>query len=387
MARRADFGAHRQPLALWTMEPLAHLRRAMAGALAGGQPWLGPDWPGGQAVPPGAAVMVPSSGSTGSPKWVALAAGAIKASAAASAQRLGGVGGWLLALPTTHMAGLNVLARAVLADGPLAAAEPSLEPGQLAQATARLGNGPKFASLVPTQLHRALADGAVTATLARFDAILVGGAGLPPNLRAAAAQAGLNVVETYGMAETAGGCVYDGAPLDGVTVSLEPGGRIDLAGPTLALGYTDLTATAQAFSGHGLNRVFRSRDLGRLGPDGRLKVIGRWDNVIVTGGIKVSPEPVEALLATLPGVQGAAVVGLPSQEWGQAVVALVAGAHPPTLDQVRSRVKGHLTSAHAPQAVGAVPSLPQLAPGKLDRAAAARLAAQLDDAGRLAWVG
>ncbi|MFP5069426.1 AMP-binding protein [Pseudonocardia nantongensis] len=281
-------------------------------------------------LPDGLAVVVATSGSTGEPKHVGLTAGALRASAAATENRLGGPGRWLLTLPAEHVAGVQVVLRALLAG-----AEPVVQdvrdgfrPDGLARATGRLPHGARrYTSLVPTQLARVLDQGsAPLRALAGYAAVLVGGAALDPGLRSRAEEAGVRVVTTYGMSETCGGCVYDGVPLDGVRVSLEPGsGRVVLGGPVVAAGYLGApAATAEAFGPDG----FRTTDLGHVAPDGTLTVLGRADDVVNTGGEKVAPAAVERALTGVPGVRAACVVGLPDDEWGQVVAALIVLADP-----------------------------------------------------------
>ena len=155
----------------------------------------------------------------------------------------------------------------------------------------------------------------------RFDAVLVGGAATDADLLTRALEAGVAVVTTYGMTETCGGCVYDGEPLDGVRVRVTDGG-VELAGPVLALGYRlDPAATAESFA----DGWFRTRDAGVL-EDGRLTVTGRLDDVVITGGVNVSPAAVEAALRAHPDVADAVVFGRPDEEWGQRVVAAVVPA-------------------------------------------------------------
>ncbi|AEE45057.1 o-succinylbenzoate--CoA ligase [Cellulomonas fimi] len=330
----------------------------------------------GAGVPDDVAVVVRTSGSTGEPRGVLLTAAALRASAAATGRRLGGPGRWLLALPAHHVAGLQVLVRSVLAgttptvlpDGPFRAAT-------FRDAVAAMPGGRRYTSLVPTQLVRVLDDPDATAALGTFDAVLLGGAATPPDLRERARDAGVRVVTTYGMTETCGGCVYDGMPLDGVRVALDEQGRVLLAGPVLAAGYLgrpDLDA--QAFAGTGDARVLRTSDLGRV-DDGVLTVLGRLDDVLVTGGAKVAPAAVEAVLSGLDEVAEVCVVGVPDDEWGQAVVAVVVprGGRGPSLERVRSTVAARLGAAHAPRRVVVVPALPLRGPGKVDRAAVARL--------------
>ena len=186
-------------------------------------------------------VFVATSGSTGRPRVVVLRPAALRASAAATAARLGGPGHWLLALPADHVAGVQVVVRALLAGAPPGVQElrGGFRPAGFAAATARLGPGRRYTSLVPTQLLRLLdAGGAALDALLGYDAVLVGGAALDAGLRARAEAAGARVVATYGMTETAGGCVYDGVPLDGVRIRLDGAGaeegRIAVGGPMLA---------------------------------------------------------------------------------------------------------------------------------------------------------
>jgi O-succinylbenzoic acid--CoA ligase len=199
------------------------------------------------------------------------------------------------------------------------------------------------------------------------------------------------VVATYGATETAGGCVYDGVPLPGVHVRLDDG-RIVVGGPTLAAGYLGRPAeTAAAFGTGAHGREFRTDDLGRW-VDGRLEVVGRADDVIVTGGEKVAPAAVERVLVAQPGVRAACVVGLPDPEWGAVVAAAVvleppvagepparpdagAGAVHPATDRLRRAVRAELGRAAVPRVLRVVDALPLRGIGKPDRAAVARLLA------------
>jgi len=319
------------------------------------------------------AVVVPTSGSTAEPKGVLLTAAAIRASVAAAHARLGGPGQWVLALPVTHVAGLAVLARSLAAGTTPQVVDMygGFDAGAFEAATARLDHGGRrYTALVPTQLRRLLDAGA---DLTAYDAVLLGGAAAPAGLLERAAAAGARVVTTYGMSETCGGCVYDGRPLDGVDVRLDDAGRVEITGPVLFSGYRlrpDLTAEALA------DGRFRTADLGRWDAQGRLDVVGRIDDVIVTGGLNVSATRVERALADHPGIAVCAVVGRPDDEWGQRVVAVVQPASwgaAPTLDEVRAFAAGRLEAAELPRELVVIGLLPMLPSGKPDRAAAAAL--------------
>jgi O-succinylbenzoic acid--CoA ligase len=243
-----------------------------------------------------------------------------------------------------------------------------LERGEpLTAAVARMPAGRRYTALVPTQLRRLL--DAEPAALRRFDAVLVGGAATDPALLDRARGEGVAVVTTYGMTETAGGCVYDGIPLAGVRVEVGDDG-VRLAGPPLALGYRlDPEATAAAFAGG----WFRTRDAGSLGPDGRLTVHGRLDEVVITGGVNVAPPAVEAALREHADVADAVVFGAPDAEWGQRVVAAVvprAGAAP-DLAALRPWVAERLGAAAAPRELHRIDAVPALHTGKPDRRAVA----------------
>lgn len=354
--------------------------------------------------PPGSAsacVVVPTSGSTGEPRRVQVSGVALRASGTATAARLGGHGSWLLALPTTHVAGLQVVARSVLAGtSPVVLdLEPRFGGEAFAAAAERLDGARRYTSLVPTQVHRLLAearagDAAGLEALASFDAVLLGGAATPASVITELRGAGVRVVTTYGMSETAGGCVYDGRPLDGVTVRTLDG-RVQISGPVLADGYVDdPAATAAAFvaesapgaqpgAGSEPGRWFRTDDLGEMAPDGTLTVLGRADDVIISGGVNVAPAAVEAALAGLPLVGEVCVVGLPDPEWGQVVVAVVtpgSGTADVSQDtlvaQARSWVTDILGAPAAPRHVVVTDALALRGPGKVDRRAVALLAAR-----------
>ncbi len=322
-------------------------------------------------VPPDVAVVIATSGSSGEPKGAQLTAAALLHSARASLDRLAARPGerWLCPLPVSHIAGLGVLVRSLVAG-----TEPVVT-GRLDDDADLAALGCAHVSLVPAQLRRLLAAGA---DLAALRTILLGGAAVPPGLVAAAQAAGARVVTSYGMSETCGGCVYDGIPLAGVSVRTGDGGRIEIAGPVLFAGYRGrpgLTATAL------VDGWFVTSDLGTVDASGRLSVHGRADEMINTGGEKVAPGLVVAALEECPAVAEAVVIGISDPRWGERVTAIVVPAdprHPPALAELRDVVAGRLPRYAAPRALVLVAEIPLLGPGKPDPAALARLASAAD---------
>ena len=320
---------------------------------------------GGRPAAEGTALVIVTSGSTGEPKAAELSGAALAASARATLARIGARPGerWLCCLPTGHIAGLQVLVRSLITETAPVICAPS---DTAAIAAAAGPGGCAHASLVPTQLRRLLDEGA---DLSGLRTILLGGAATPAGLLAGARAAGARVVTTYGMTETCGGCVYDGVPLDGVDVQQGPDGRIRIAGPVLFSGYRLRPGlTAAAFDG----RWFVTSDLGRLGPDGRLVVRGRADDAITTGGEKVVPAEVAALVEAHPAVREAVVFGMPDRDWGERVTAVVVAAdpaRPPALADLRAHVGARLPAFAAPREIVIAADIPMLPSGKADIAA------------------
>ena len=406
--------------------------------------WLGP-FPAPATLPAGyegTALVVPTSGSTGAAKAVALSLGALYASQDATAALFAadgtasgtrGHGFWLPLLPPTHIAGVQVLARAHRTGQALGIPGPALpDPlpdlrrhfdaaafvelaGPVLEQAERAGL-PAMTSLVPTQLTRIVTgatgdDARARGLLKRFAAVLVGGAATSPDVLARARGQRIPVRTTYGSSETAGGCVYDRRPLPGVSLSvLDPdeagAGRLRISSPTLALGYltadggtdggvfagaspsadgpaADAAVSGAAVSRESADRAFLTSDLAEIGDDGALTVLGRADDVINTGGRKVLPQDVERAIdrsLMLRGlVRTSVVVGVPDPEWGQRVEALVTleeGTDPAEASAlVRSALRTTEVPAHMiPKRVHVVEELPLLGIGKVDRAAARRLA-------------
>ena len=320
----------------------------------------------GEAVDPEITLIVHTSGTGGAPRFVQFDRRAIEAAVASSASALGASDRdrWLCCLPLAHVGGLLVLLRAVLLGAPV-----TIHPGFDAAAVAA-ERGSAFTSLVPTMLGRLVATGA---ELSAFRAILVGGAHLPPDLRANAERAGASVVETYGLTETCGGVVYDGVPLPGTEMRIDPKGGIELRGPTLMRGYRfDPSATAAAFTHDGW---LRPGDAGDIDDEGRLHVVGRFDDLITTGGEKVWPEEVEAALREHPRVRDVAAGGRADSEWGQRVAVWVVPADPsdpPSLEELRAFAARTLPRHAAPRELTLARRLPRTASGKLRRGALPR---------------
>lgn len=360
--------------------------RALRAAVLGAGPAvsLGRSDPLGE-VPSGTAAVVTTSGSTGVPKSVVLSRNALIASAYATAARVG-EGSWLLAVPATYVAGVQVLVRAFLADREPAVLAGPFRPEPFAAAALGMAshdNGarvPTYTSLVPAQLQRLLdaadSDRAVAQSLRSFEAILIGGQALAPSVLERATAAGARVVRTYGSTETSGGCVYDGVPLDGVAMAIVEG-EVRLAGPTLAEGYLDepeRTASLFPVDADG-TRWYRTGDGGEI-LQGVLRVSGRLDNVVVSGGVNVSLDRVESTVRGLSGLESAVVVPIADAVWGQGSAVVVPQLEvsdvSAVLERVRAAVGEALGAPARPARVVAVGELPALDSGKPDRAALRR---------------
>ena len=311
------------------------------------------------------AAVVSTSGSTGAPKGVMLSRRAMLASIEATHHRLGGRGRWLLALPVHYVAGLMVAARSLFSGTdplPVGSDLAGLrEPGLLG------GASRYYLSIVPTQLFRALADPVLTEALSRLDAVLVGGGPADPGVVERARSAGVNVVATYGMSETCGGCVYDGVPLTGVDLAVEEDGRVSISGSMLFSGYRlrpDLTAAVLA------GRRLRTSDRGRV-VDGRLEVLGRVDDVVVSGGHNVDLAAVESALRSSAVVAGTGaevvVLAVADEEWGTAVVVVTDAQT--TLEEMVEGAGDRLGASARPRRLIRLAGLPRTGSGKVDRPA------------------
>ncbi len=378
-------------------EALAALKDSLDGThppiefLPGG-PEESPRWSLRSDVSPAqTAAVVRTSGSTGTPKQTLLSPDALRSSAHATAEALGGHGQWLLTLQPSYVAGLAVLSRSLLAGTtPAPLLQHTTDPASFTRAAAQLDGERRYVSLVPTQLQRLLDhvpdDAELTDALRRFDAILLGGGPSSPALLERAAQHGLSVVRTYGMSETSGGCVYDGRPLPGVRLSTEDSGRVRISGPMVASGYLgDEELSAAHFDRDpetGL-RSFLTDDLGEVDTDPhgqQLSISGRADDVIITGGVKVSALRIRDALLTHPRISDAFVGPVPDPDWGQAVSAAVVPKNqdiePPLEPELQELVRSALGAPAAPKRLLLLRELPLLANGKPDRRELLHLLAQ-----------
>ncbi|MEX0593046.1 MAG: AMP-binding protein [Nitriliruptoraceae bacterium] len=307
-------------------------------------------------IPDDTALIVATSGSTAAPKGVVLSHRAVTASTTASLARLGARQGevFTLALPLHHVAGIQILLRS-WACGTDAEILTAATGSQLAAA-----HGDHI-SLVPTQLAR-LIDSSPE-LLARWRSVLVGGAALRPALGDNARAHGARLVASYGMTETAGGCVYDGQPLDGVDIDVIDG-RIHVRGPVLFSGYL-IGGTFEPAPSDG----WTTPDVGTFDEAGHLVVLGRADDIVVSGGENIPTGLVTSRLIAHPAVADATAFGVDDAEWGQQVVAAVVPAdpsNPPSADALTSWIRQDLAAAWAPRRYLMIDRLPRTAMGKPD---------------------
>lgn len=369
----------RVPLRPIPVEDRAWLLPALADALRGGAPVL-PVAPGldekevhklQQAELPGdTAVLVRTSGSSGVPKAVALSAAALTASAEATHDALGGPGQWLVTLPAHLISGMQMLVRSqvsgiepVFFDGPF-------DPEALLAVAERMDHPRRYVSLVPVQFSRLLdfaeRDAAAADTLRGFAAVLVGGQSVSLALRQRAHELGVNLRRSYGMTETAGGCVYDGVEIGDTRMRIRDS-EVQLSGSCLAVGYVgDEVLTNERFVEDRGTRWYRTGDAGEL-LGGMLTVTGRLDRVIISGGVNVSLDEVERVVRELPGWSSAVALAATHPEWGERV-SLVVETEPAAveLEEVRRVVKARLGAAAVPEWATETEELPRLAGGKPD---------------------
>ena len=304
----------------------------------------------GEPVADDVALVAATSGSAGEQKAAELTHDALRAAVLSSAERLGvgAADSWVCCLPVAHMGGMLVLLRHLIL-GADVEVQAHFDPVGLAR------SGAGCTSVVPTMVARIHSAGE---TLRRFKVVLVGGAALADEMRSRP------LVTTYGMTESCGGVVYDGRALDGVEVRIGDDDEIQLSGPTLMRGYR--LSSSQPFTEDGW---LRTQDAGEIG-NGLLRVLGRLDDVVVTGGEKVWPQEVEEVLRAHQLVDDVAVVGRPDPEWGSAVTALVVPtdpAEPPSLDALREFAAERIAKFKAPRTIEIVDTIPRTPSGKIRR--------------------
>ena len=335
--------------------PTTQIMASLAKALVGDGPALGFGAVTSTEVEPKVAILVTSTGSTGANKEISLSASALLASAKAANKYLNAHFGetWSLLLPLTHIAAVNVLVR-------------SLELGTIpVNLIGYDSEFPKvdYTAIVPTQLYNALnGDDRLLKHLQSAKAVLVGGAALTSELKAQATAAGISVVTTYGMSETSGGCVYNGEPLEGVQVAITDTGFIKISGPVLASNL-DLDS----------NNWFVTSDRGEL-VDEHLKVLGRGDDVIISGGENISLSEIESAISQSFANFEFAAFAVSSDKWGQELH--IAAVNAPA--EFSTRVEGILVekfgNAAKPKRFHQLSALPLIGIGKVDRGALAQLA-------------
>ena len=338
---------------------IPQLQENLAVALEGSGPALTTATLRVKQVPNEIALVVSTSGSTGAPKAVAISSAALIASTNASHKYLGATPGdsWSLLLPTTHIAGLNVLIRAT-----------ALGSRVIDNRNNDNYIDADFVSIVPTQLYKALtSDAKLLEHLTAAEAVLVGGAALSEKIKKEAASKHVKIITTYGMTEMSGGCVYNQKPLDGVEVKISNQGLIQLSGPMIASGYLhdDGKISDEFKSGW-----FESSDLGEFN-NGVLKILGRSDEVIISGGEKISLVEVEEMITTiLPGVE-VITFAMADDKWGDKLCL----ASTSVINQDELRIKmGNLAT---PKELFVFESIPKTSIGKPDRRLAAQIASKM----------
>lgn len=341
--------------------PIPEVMVNLAAAMVGTGPALCFEKMSQSQVPGPVALVVATSGSSGGSKEVGISAKAILASAKASNDFLEAKFGqvWSLLLPLTHVAGINVLVR-------------SLELGTTPIDLRNTEEFPKadFTAIVPTQLFRALnGDRQLLAHLKSCQAVLVGGAALPEAIAQSAKDAGIKIVTTYGMTETCGGCVYDGTPIAGVEVKTDDG-AIKLKGPIIAYCYLN---DEQAWTNSFEDGWFETSDFGEF-IDGKLSVIGRTDDIIISGGEKVSLSVVESALSQKFPENEFAAFSVPDAEWGNALHVAISGEHSISTHEISSHLEESLGVVAKPKGFLILSELPMIGVGKVDHKALAQAA-------------
>jgi o-succinylbenzoate---CoA ligase len=367
---------HQLPWIAVAGDSLSLARHAWACAIAGRPFWPLP--PGETTEPPAAtasALIISTSGSEGRRRAVCLGPAAMEAAAIAANARLGLSTGdlWLNCLPLYHIGGQSILWRCARTGAGILLHD-GFQAGRIAEDLGRYLVS--HISLVPAMLAALLDLGLTPPPSLRV--ALIGGSALSASLHARARAAGWPLWTSYGMSESAAltavhapgdgpwqpGLV--GRPLPGMELAIGNNGRIRLRGSQLMDGYL-------GGGGRDDDGWLTSGDLGLIDTDGRLTVIGRADDMLISGGRNVHPQEIESCLAGCPGIRDVAVSGLPDPVWGDLLVALVVGTA--ELAALQAHARKHLPSAALPRRIAYLDHLPRNATGKLDRPALRQLAA------------
>lgn len=324
------------------------------------------------------AAIVPTSGSTGLSRQVLLSREALRHSALATAEYLGGHGQWLLTLPPHYIAGFQVLTRSALAATTPVVIDSStgFTVHAFLEAVNRLNASRTYVSLVPTQLQRLLTSDNLTATvpaLRQFHGVLVGGAALPETVLDTAKEHRIPLIRTYGSCETSGGCVYNGIPLRGVTLSIHDS-QVRISGPTIADGYLSPQPSDKLTWGSSAGvRWYQSHDIGTI-EKGTLSITGRSDDVINSGGVKIAAHAISSLIQEDPRVLDCVVLKTSDPTWGETPVAFIesttlldAKQQEEFVDDTRQKLRANWGAHALPRAFHFYPELPRLSSGKPHR--------------------
>jgi len=350
-----DTSSHREVRTLGPTHTLAEYVSALDKALTSDGPALGCGPVHSTSVRSDISLLVATSGSTGTPKEIAITSSALLASATASNKFLKAAESdvWSLLLPLTHIAGINVLVRAM-----------QLESTPL-DLRNHVGAYPHadYTAIVPTQLFNALNENSdLLKHRQGAKEVLVGGASLSPELRAQGIAAGITIVMTYGMSETSGGCIYDGVALDGVAFEITSDGRIKISGPVLAEVERE-------------NGWFVTNDLGKI-VNGKLQIIGRTDDVIISGGENISLKAIEEQINREFPELLVAAFSTPDNKWGQALHIAVQSQDENIKSEISEALIKSIGNHAKPKSVLILDKLPQIGVGKVDRIALAKLVSQ-----------
>jgi O-succinylbenzoic acid--CoA ligase len=311
-----------------------------------------------ESVPAEVCLIVQTTGSSGAPKYVGLSRSALITSARLSLEYLHASPGdlWSLLLPLHHIAGINVLVRSL---------ELGTTPIDLRESKSY--TDVDFTAVVPTQIFSALnGNQELLAHLQSAKKVLVGGAALTDELYQSAVSAGILITRTYGMSETSGGCIYEGTPLGDTQVRISEDGFIEIAGPTIASGYIEDPAK---WSKSFYEGWFRTSDLGQIDSSGSLSILGRGDDLYISGGEKVSLAAVTKRLEERYSQNNWSAFALDDLKWGQRLVVAVAGGNPPTPEEITSLLGDALGSAGKPKQYLTFETFPLIGIGKIDHLA------------------